>query len=190
MQSDGPSIAFHSHVLAYTHDGRSADAFCDTLPACADNCPTSSTSACLQEQRERARQRASRFGTTDTLDAKVESLRHAQGERQRKRDRAERFNMEVEAEDETGQEDAGLLFRGVRRRDHGVEGRDPAAYCAVVGEGAGAAGCGAGHGRGQGHASQAISGLSSGVPIGFPDAQRGGGDTASHRGSHMPAFFV
>eukprot|EP00891_Asterochloris_glomerata_P008997 jgi/Astpho2/8997/Aster-x0837 len=63
------------------------------------------------EQRERARQRASRFGTTDTLDAKVESLRHAQGERQRKRDRAERFNMEVEAEDETGQEDAGLLDR-------------------------------------------------------------------------------
>ena len=90
------------------------------------------TRACLQEQRERARQRASRFGTTDTLDAKVESLRQAQGERQRKRDRAERFNMEVEADDETGQEDAGLLFRGVRQGDHGVEGREPAATCAVA----------------------------------------------------------
>ena len=77
-------------------------------------------SICVQEQRERARQRASRFGTTDTLDAKMESLRHAQGERQRKRDRAERFNMEVEAEDETGQEDAGVLFEGVRQGYHGA----------------------------------------------------------------------
>ena len=94
--------------------------------------PPADIRPCLQEQRERARQRASRFGTTDTLDAKVESLRQAQGERQRKRDRAERFNMEVEAEDDTGQEDAGVLIRGVRQGDPEVERCEPAMCCAVA----------------------------------------------------------
>ena len=126
------------------------------------------TSFYLQEQRERARQRASRFGTTDTLDAKVESLRQAQGERQRKRDRAERFNMEVEAEDETGQEDAGLLSMHVMQGDHGVEGRGSAASCAAAIWILGVASRGAGEGR-------------------YKSAQHGGRGTASHRGKHMSA---